>query len=192
MIVPILTSVLTCLLFSAAGHADSLVPAEYEVQVQVVTEPPVVLSQGGSSAVSATVGTPSAFPPSSGITFAQASAAPNYLSVYGIASILPTFAIDANYGNQVMLEADLSDTFFLSNSPATGFLDIGVDVLENGILSVDADIGTELRLAAYPFEGTPCAWFSSGTYPSGCVSLQDGLNYSWSHTACRQRILSSS
>ena len=177
MIVRILASVLTCLLFSAAGYADSLVPAAYGVQVQVVTEPPVMASQYGSSAVSLTVGTPSAFPPSSGIEFAQASAAPNYLSVYGISSILPTFVIDANYGNLVESVASLSDTFFLANSPATGFLDVGVDVLENGILSVDADIGTELLLGAYPFEGNPCAFFSSGTIPRECGSLQDGLNY---------------
>src|SRR5271154_4997754 len=143
MIVRSLASVLTCLLFSAAGHADSLVPAEYSVSVN--TDPSSIVSQSGSSAVSVTVGTPSAFPPSSGIAFAQAIAAPNDLSVYGIASILPTFAIDANYGNLVGLEADLSDTFFLSNSPATGFLDIGVDVLESGILSVDSYISTELR-----------------------------------------------
>jgi hypothetical protein len=175
MIVRILASALTCLLFSAAGYADSLVPAEYGVNV--ITDPSGIVSQSGSSAVSLTVGTPSAFPPSSGIEFAQASAAPNYLSVYGISSILPTFAINANYGNFVESVASLSDTFFLANSPATGFLDIGVDILENGILSVDAYIATELLLGAYPFEGNPCAFFSSGTIPSECGSLQDGLNY---------------
>ncbi len=166
MIVRFLASVLTCLLFSATGYADSLGSASYAVAVGTGTFS--FAYQDGSSAVSATVGTP-------GIAFAQAIAAPNYLSVYGVAGV-PS-AVDST--------ASFSDLLLLSNSPAGGFLGIEVLVDETSLVYGTGYPETENSLHLYSFQGTTvlegasCAYFFSWTNATvpGCATLQNGLNY---------------
>jgi hypothetical protein len=167
--------VISCLLLSAYGYADPILPAFYTVDVG--SDLFGNSYQAGSSTVSASIGTLLAFPPAPGIALSQAIAGPNELGVYGGVSLLPT---NITAGTNVQSIATLNDVLLLSNSPAAGLLDIVVDIHGSSLI-LDYGTGyaltdTYLRLYASPSSACVSLISDGGIIP-GCGVLEDGLNH---------------